>query len=364
MNIYKISVKAFEKMDALLFQSMLQLVQKQLVASWQFEESANIVVIDAEQPEGKIFWENHPSAKITVLYAKQNIYNTQWFLQKPVRVQPLVQLLNEIATLQTSQELATRASPVIEAKPTKVSAVPPLTGNRSEPKIASAAIIAKSTLVPTISEASCFNPSYYLIGLLEQAVKTAQPKCLIGADQTPLYVLPQEQRCFTRPISKRLVLLPKSIYALPLEKIKSIDLSVESLRSEVENQALSGYTLDTILWLTALHASHGRLIDNQSKQALVRLKQWPNFAILPHQPAQMNLAAFMLKKTADLSEVAEKTQLPPATVIDFFNACKVLGLVIVEATQTEKTIEKKDLSEQKRNLLRTILARLRPTSES
>lgn len=362
MNIYKISVKAFEKMDALLFQSMLQLVQKQLVATWQFEESANIVVIDAEQPEGKIFWENHPSAKITVLYAKQNIYNAQWFLQKPVRVQPLVQLLNEMATLQTSQELATRASPVIEAKPTEMSAMP-LTANHSEPKVATAAAIKKPTLVSTISEASCFNPSHYLIGLLEQAVKTVQPKCLMSADRIPLYVLPQEQRCFTRPISKKLVLLPKSIYALPLEKIKSIDLSVESLRAEVKNQALSEYTIDTILWLTALHASQGRLIDNQSKQALVRLKQWPNFAILPHQPAQMNLAAFMLKKTADLSEVAEKTQLPLATVIDFFNACKVLGLVI-EATQTETTIAKKDLSEQKRNLLKTILARLRPTSES
>jgi len=360
MNIYKISVKAFEKMDALLFQSMLQLVQKQLVVPWQFEESANIVVIDAEQPEGKIFWENHPSAKITVLYAKQNIYNAQWFLQKPVRVQPLVQLLNEMATLQTSQELATRASPVSEAKPTKVV---PVTNPRSEPKVVATAVIEKPTLIPTISDSSCFNPSYYLIGLLEQAIKTVQPKCLMSADQTPLYVLPQEQRCFTRPISKKLVLLPKSIYALPLEKIKSIDLSVESLRAEVENQALSGYTIDTILWLTALHASQGRLIDNQSKQALVRLKQWPNFAILPHQPAQMNLAAFMLKKTADLSEVAEKTQLPLATVIDFFNACKVLGLVI-EATQTETIIAKKDLSEQKRNLLRTILARLRPSSES
>ncbi|MDY6994373.1 MAG: hypothetical protein SVR94_17455, partial [Pseudomonadota bacterium] len=108
--------------------------------------------------------------------------------------------------------------------------------------------------------------------------------------------------------------------------------------------------------LTTLYASHGRLVSEYTQQSFIRLKQWPNFAILPHHPLHMNLAAFMLNKATDLATVANKTQIPLATVIDFFNACTMIGLIVEESNS--QSIADKDIPEPKRHLFKNILKRL------
>lgn len=337
-------------MDGLLFQSMLQLVQRQLNAVWQVAESADIVIVDVEQPEGQSYWQTHQTEQQMIVYAKQNTYQAQWYLQKPIRVQPLVQVLNALATWRMNVPTsATRAAATVNRVET-----PPL---RTTTTTAASAPAPTKTDKPLPIDSE-FQPSRYLIGLLQTVIQLGTAKRLTYADQSPLYILPQEQRCFTTPLPKTLgqTTLKGSIYTVAIEQIKSEVLTPTALRAEVEKQSLRAYPVETILWYTALQASQGRLIFNQPKQANVRLKQWPNFATLPHLPTHMNLAAFMLKKTADLATIATKTHIPLPTVVDFFNACKLLGL-ITESSHSEPLLEK-EVPETKRQLLKGILNRL------
>jgi hypothetical protein len=92
-----------------------------------------------------------------------------------------------------------------------------------------------------------------------------------------------------------------------------------------------------------------------SKESLFRLKSWPNFIVLPYLSVHVNMAAFMLKHTANLSMVADKTETPLTIVIDFFNACESIGLI---SSEKSPNVEDKNLPEHKRELFRSILKRL------
>jgi len=367
-NVYKITAKALEKMDELLLKSMLQLVQRQLNATWRLEDDAEIVLVDTEQPEGQTFWQTHLSNKLLISYAKQNHYQAQWFLAKPIRVQPLVHLLNTMESLNLNQ--GTHQSPpsekTPETKPQQTAPKPTGPTHHAPPQPAPIPLsqaLKKQTLeqvgFPNLK--NTFDPSQYLLGLLLDALHTNQITRFTHPEHTPLYLLPNEKRCFT-------ITLPvqtfnnsqKKLYETTANHIQIQHLSKEKLLEEVEHHHLKAYPLETILWLSTLLASQGRWLAGYSQHMFIRLKRWPNFAILPHQPLHMNLAAFMLKKTADLSTIANKTQVPFPVVVDFFNACKIIGLINEEpkAPLSSFPLENTDIPDQKRTLLKGILKKL------
>ncbi|NJO17800.1 MAG: hypothetical protein HC877_19335 [Thioploca sp.] len=346
MNVYTISTQALEKIDIVLFRSMLQLVQKQLNAMWSVESSAKIVLVDIEQPEGKAFWDSQLTRPeiLMIAYAKKNFKDTRWFLPKPIRVQPLVNLLNAIATQITSQNLRTTSLP-------RENNTSPLSHNLID-------LNSTEKSSRPVSHDYLFDPSKYLLGLVQTAVQTGQAKRFSCAGLPPLYVLPNEQRCFTSLIHMgQIDSSQRILYGAFAEHIESADLPLEILHQEVEQQKLQSYPLETILWLTTLYASHGRLIHEQAQDNFVQLKQWPNFINLPHHPVHINLAAFMLRHTTDLKTISAKTHVLLPSVIDFVNACQIIGLIIEE--KHSKRIEDKHLPEQKRQLFKSILKRLR-----
>jgi hypothetical protein len=348
MNAYTISTQALEKIDIVLFRSMLQLVQKQLNAMWNIVNSAKIVLVDIEQPEGKSFWESQLTRPeiLMIAYAKKNFKDTRWFLPKPIRVQPLVNLLNAIATQMTSQSLQ-QTTQLYRHENTFLAA------NQS---IDLGAAAKSNHSVPSDY---LFDPSKYLLGLIQLAVQTGQSKRFSCAGLPPLYVLPNEQRCFTSSIHMgQIDSSQKILYGAFAEHIESVDLSVETLNQEIEQQKLQPYPIETILWLTTLYASHGRLLHEQTQNSFIQLKQWPNFINLPHHPVHINLAAFMLKHVADLKTISSKTHVLLPSVIDFVNACQIIGL-IVEEKRSKRIEDNKHLPEQKRQLFKSILKRLR-----
>jgi hypothetical protein len=348
MNVYTISTQALEKIDVVLFRSMLQLVQKQLNAVWNIDSSAQIVLVDIEQPEGKSFWESQLTRPeiLMVAYAKKNFKDTRWFLPKPIRVQPLVNLLNAIATQITSQNLQQTTQLRREGNTF-------LFANKSSIELGAAE--QSNHAVPS---EHLFEPAKYLLGLIQLAVQTGQSKRFSCAGLPPLYVLPNEQRCFTSPIHMgQIDSSQKILYGAFAEHIESVDLSIEILNQEIEQQKLQPYPLETLLWLTTLYASHGRLLHEHTQNNFIQLKQWPNFINLPHHPVHINLAAFMLKHVADLKTISAKTHVLLPSVVDFVNACQIIGLIVEE--KCPKRLEDKHLPEQKRQLFKSILKRLR-----
>ncbi|ALG67310.2 hypothetical protein [Beggiatoa leptomitoformis] len=347
---YKISIKALEKNDSVFFKSMLHLVQRQLSAEWEFAEVADITVVDVEQTDGKRFWEQAINDKKCVIaYARHNIYDAQWFLPKPIRVQPLITLLN------TLLECQNHASQI------------PLNNTTAsqQPLIVKTIIESLPPLVPQIPETSLnnannnFDPTQYLLGLLQKAIQTKKIQRFSCAGLPPVYISPTDRRCFTNKLGMSLSQLSsaqKMMYGAYAEHIDSTELSIDMLLTEVDKNNLVLYPIETLLWITTLSASHGRLIVSYPSRCSVRLKQWPNFAVLPHQPSHMNLAAFMLKNGVDLPTVAAKTQVELNVVIDFFNACQVLGLTQTEEKHNPQ--QEKSVSGAKRHLFRGILKRL------
>lgn len=345
---YKIFAKALEKTDGVFFKSMLQLVQLHLNALWDFEESADIIVVDVEQPEGQTFWEAHHLDKLLIAYAKQNSCQAQWFLSKPIRVKPLVNLLNALATFKSTDEVTgTEHSNELQAVVRPESVKPPLPDKKTPPPQ------EKSVTLPS---ETCFNPAEYLLGLLQTCLKNGQIQSLSRRGLPTLYLLPQERRCFTSPISMNQITDDqKMLYSSTAELIQITHFSDKEFRAAIEKYTLRAYPIETALWLASLYASQGRLMKGYSLDGFFRLKSWPNFIVLPYLSSHVSLAAFMLKHTASLSMIADKTETPLAVVIDFFNACEAIGLILREKNPH---VEDKNLPEHKRELFKTILKRI------
>lgn len=366
---YKITTRALDKTDSVFFKSMLQLIQNQLTIKWTYEENAYIVLVDLEQPEGIEFWISKPRGVFLIAYARQNFYRAEWFLQKPLRIQPLLQLLNSLATLQPAQllgEAETSLAPIdTPDTPVTVATIPSSTPAASLPPIPSlfskamqSAEAATRNKTWLDNKLEYFEPSLYLLGLLQDSLAKAQPRRFSCLGASPLYLLPHENRCFSA-IAKMQHLDPlqKSLYGSYAKNIKVAELTIEDLLAEVQKNALRSYPVDTALWLAALHCSHGRLFLGQSPNSVIRLKHWPNFIVLPHDTVHVSLAAFMLKNMTDLVTIAQRTNTTLEIVVNFFNACKVIGLT-VEAPATENHLINKTVAEPKRRTLKDILSRL------
>jgi hypothetical protein len=368
---YKITTRALDKTDSAFFKSMLQLIQNQLTIKWTYAENAYIVLVDLEQPEGIEFWISKPRGVFLIGYARQNFYRAEWFLQKPLRIQPLLQLLNSLAMLQPAQLLGEAEIPPAPSDApdilATVATVPSSTTTASAPlppipslfsKAIQSAEAATRNKTWLDNKLEYFEPSLYLLGLLQDSLAKAQPRRFSCLGAAPLYLLPHENRCFSAiPKMQHLDPLQKSLYSSYTKNIKVAELTIEDLLAEVQKNALRSYPADTALWLAALHCSHGRLFLGQSPNSVIRLKHWPNFIILPHDTVHVSLAAFMLKNMADLATIAQRTNTTLEIVVNFFNACKVIGLT-VEAPITENHLINKTVAEPKRRTLRDILSRL------
>jgi|JFJP01.1.fsa_nt_gi hypothetical protein len=358
---YQITTRALDKTDNVFFKSMLQLIQNQLTQKWSYEESAHIVLVDLEQPEGIEFWISKPRDVFLIAYARQNFYRAEWFLQKPLRIQPLLQLLNSLAMAQPAQLLT---SPIIDQ--------PAASSPPESPSVSAVALPPiPSLFAKAMSGASegkdknwldnkleYFEPSIYLLGLLQESLVTARPRRFSCLGSAPLYILPYENRCFSAVTKmQQLDPLQKNLYSSYAKNINVVNLTPEELLSEVQKNALRAYPMDTALWLATLHCSHGRLMLGQPPDSAIRLKYWPNFVVLPHEAVHVGLAAFMLKNTASLITIAQKTHTTLETVVDFFNACKMIGLTIEEPVNESRLVDKK-IAEPKRRTLKDILNRL------
>lgn len=367
---YKITTRAFDKTDSVFFKSMLQLIHNQLTERWVYAENAPIIIVDLEQPEGIEFWISKPRDTFLIAYARQNFYRAEWFLQKPLRIQPLLQLLNSLAMLQPAQllQVATVQPPApasppatVKSAPTTSSSVPP--AGVSLPPVPSvftkamqyADAAAKKSWLDNKLE--YFEPSLYLLGMLQETIDKNQPRRFSCLGSSPLYVLPSENRCYSTVLKQQLDPLQKTLYSSYTKNIQVTDLTEVALAEEVKHHHLRPYPIDTALWLAALNCSHGRLLLGQTPDVNIRLRHWPNFIMLPHDTTHVGLSAFMLKNSANLVTIAQKTHTTLESVVDFFNACKVIHLTIEEQA-VELHLLKKQIAEPKRRTLRDILNRL------
>ncbi len=343
---YTLSTYALEKRDKLFVNSMLELTKKKLGINWVLDDTeGQVTLVDIDQPAGVNFWEAYQSEKRLIAFADNNHVRAKLFLEKPLRVQSFTELL---------KQLSEHLDPLTSPPNTATATATPRSHTAAEPTPA-----AKPSL-----DAQHYDPTQYLSGLLQTALSAQETQMLSFSGFAPLYVMPQEKRCYTSAMGlANLNPSQKMLFAARSEQFSCAALNPALARDAIQEQGYKAYDIYTFIWGSALLSSNGRLLTNHSMQSFVRLKQWPNFTALPHQPTHMKLAAFMLKNTANIPRIASATQMPLATVIDFFNACALSNLLHIQKAQAGVNVNthaagEKKLSSEKRGLLGNILRRL------
>ncbi|MGR9088687.1 MAG: hypothetical protein ACU841_16685 [Gammaproteobacteria bacterium] len=132
------------------------------------------------------------------------------------------------------------------------------------------------------------------------------------------------------------------------------DVTDEAIEQLAESEDLKPYTLRSLLWYGVFKSSQGRLLEGESVAKPVRLKRWPDLNLADCQEL-VKLAAYMQSNAASLETIAGKTAIPINLVIDFYNACEVVGLI---EHSPEADIHDKRLNSEKVSLFAKIRSRL------
>lgn len=189
-----------------------------------------------------------------------------------------------------------------------------------------------------------FNPAFHFLGLIQKAIADgvtrhcSQPGCpdvyLVPAEQAYYMSHPDIEAlkalCLAAPFDLSVQLMPD------WQPDNDQDVQAGRVLIHRKNSAaepgMIGRPLQELLWYAALCASNGQLLQGCHADTPVRLTACPDFSRLFHREHDPALAAFMLKEATDLTTVAESTGIPLTQVFEFYNACAVLGLIVIESS--------------------------------
>jgi len=326
---YILSTYALEKSDRLFIKSMIEMANKKFGLQWRLDDAnGQVTVVDMDTQEGRTFWETNRAQKTLIAYAEKDTYQATFFLEKPLKVQLVTQLLKRLAD---------------QINPISISPIIPQIAPVSPP--------------PISNGIAGYKPEEYLVGLLKKILADGKPYTLQLAGTPALHVVPEDQMCYTvdmdlsepNPVQKVWFKSTANHFSK-----QPIDLSKLNLIRD----DFTSYDISAFLWLSTLQSSNGVLLAGHSLTNPIRLKEYPNFSILPYDPFHLQMAAFMLKNTASIPRISANIRQPMPTVINFYNACAVLDLVNIEKTAKETPEATKTISLEKKGLLQNIFQRL------
>jgi hypothetical protein len=143
-------------------------------------------------------------------------------------------------------------------------------------------------------------------------------------------------------------------YFLSTDELKVENLSSHQLQAAVADQSLKPSPLNHLVWFAAFTCSQGKVIKGYQKGDIVQLKRWPDIN-LPGCKQLIKLAAYMHSNAVDLDTVHANTSIPVAQIHDFYNACKVINLIVHSDTTD---IHQKHLNAEQKQLFAKIGERL------
>jgi hypothetical protein len=325
-----ISSYALENDDKFFFIAMLTMAGNSFN-----DQNPDFILVDIEQAEGKKFWLKYHSEKQLIAFAHQNMVDATWFLEKPIRLEKLKSLLKLLSQNYSSddeieKEPIVESTPIVEPTPTV------------EP-------------TPVVEPNDIFDPSLFLTGILLKP----EALCIKVANFAPLYLLPEQNSCFTT--------VEFNFRHLNSEQIKFFQTEVSQIETEIlavddidTRSDLYKYPIESFLWATTLSSSKACLLSGISvDETKILLKQWPDFSILVHEIAHIRLAAIMVRRSLTLKSLADRTQIPIETVVNFFNACFLIQLIEIE-TDNNKIITKNEsiYSSEQHSIFKNILNKL------
>jgi hypothetical protein len=287
-----------------VFCSILILSTQGLKDHWQIVKKAMAQVIFIRhdnvinQSEWQEIQSTYPQAQL-VAYS-ENLVNikTQWKLltkdNKPPRRLFLINLLNSIK---------------IERMIVKVKEKP--------------IIIEKTVCIEqkTTSRPDLFLIEHYFLSIIQKSLELGHIYHCRFENNIDIFLLPQQNCYFCDTAIKDL----SSLFLTHPNNIVLIKLDEKELKKQVKG--LKTKALNDLLWHSAISVSQGRFMKNHSPEQLVFLKYWPDISQISPHKSYLKIAPFMSKNKENVVNISEKTQQKLSDVLDFHNACNILGLV-------------------------------------
>ncbi|MGF1547040.1 MAG: hypothetical protein ACFCUG_06915 [Thiotrichales bacterium] len=157
-----------------------------------------------------------------------------------------------------------------------------------------------------------FRPQVRLLGLVRALTTQGHATEVIAEDYPPLQILPITGT-FLFPAA--LDAFP-DLYTVPVWRFQTRDVTAGQLLPGVKPRPLW-----QLFYCAALYGSRGRLCQFADPEGQIRLREAPDFTVVPHTPQHLQLAAFMTTQAADFATIARETGVDYATLISFHNAC-------------------------------------------
>ena len=209
-----------------------------------------------------------------------------------------------------------------------------------------------------------FDPSQYLLGIIQQASRDNVARICSFQSSPDIYLLPNENSFY---ISGNIEQLVPMVLASQLEiNVKEVDdeqiieavsyvkfssrlsqylvLDEDSVFEDINVKKYKRYALNELIWFAVLIGSRGRLLNNTSLTKTVLLRQVPEYLRLEYYGKEYKpVADCMTTNAITLHEVCVKTQRSLPEVVSFYNACATLNLIEHGETAL-KVVEKQSLA--------------------
>ena len=285
------------------------------------ETEASVLVIDMDSMYGQMsLMKAIGSGKILVALTASGRAETDYVLQRPVTTEALVALFEQISSGVPAEAVA--PAPVAAAAPTP-DPVPEPVAAPPAPVSAVEAPAPVATSPRVTSEQPAFTPTarqpdprladYLRPGILTGPVRLQSP----GAPD--LVLDPASQTYLSGSALKPLLPYCSSVIREnDLVPVAPADLPA------LATQLGGSQPWARLVWLCALAGGNGALAPGYGPNEKYKLLKWPQTE--REFPKHFRVATVMMKGPANLSEIAEQSGVPLAEVIDFVNACLVLGV--------------------------------------
>ncbi|MDQ7090325.1 MAG: hypothetical protein Q9M50_06730 [Methylococcales bacterium] len=261
------------------------------------------------------------NAHVIFVYSQEVINDTQWNEIQSIYPQALLVAYSvNLTGLKTPWKLLTEPTE-LPARSALILLLNRIGNEKTNPKEVFNNEIPLQITQLTKVDSNLFLPNNYFLGIIQESIKTGHIyRCNIQNNIT-LYILPQQYCYFC---STELFDL-NEVFLLPASEIKITRILEIELEQQIEG--LQTKALGDLLWYATVSASQGRFMENYQPDTKIHLKCWPDISLVSINESYLAITYYMTKNTANVMEIAKQTQQKLIDVIDFYNACHVLGLI-------------------------------------
>ena len=313
---YQISLHGVSEKDSMLFECMLILLEKRTRAQWSLSKDhhlSDIAVVDMDQDDHEKIWEEinqHGRGVAVAFYEDFTTLPHQHALKKPVRSLDLVKLMTQIIQKESSAEISQKLASQGAAGASTIS--PPGNSTPIQPKdtVSSIKVQVKRPEIKRLYDLLLNND-------INEAIE-------IQHREVELIIDIPRQQFFT----EHKLLMLSMLFKLGTDKL-SITSYPDAKLKYLEQHA-NTQPLDFLIWSSILLGSNGELFAPIEADTKLKLKKWPNFRSMVHLPLHNKITAFMMKQEATINEICNQLKMQSDIVINFINACLVLGYLNID----------------------------------